>query len=43
MLLYLNQERINPLNFGDETIERFSEIQSIQFDEKNPNWIEARV
>lgn len=40
----MNHERINPNQFGDESIERFSTVLTNQkFDEKVPNWIKLNA
>ena len=43
LVVYLNQERINPIGYGDEIIERYSEIKNTQFDEFKPGWIKSRI
>ena len=43
LIVYLNQERINPIGYGDEIIERYSEIKNTQFDEYKPGWIKSKI
>ena len=37
----INQERFNDINYGDELIESYSEIQNAQIDPTTPSWIDA--
>ena len=43
LIVYLNQERINSIEYGDEIIERYSEIKNTQFDEYTPGWIRSQI
>ena len=43
MIVYTNQEKINSVGYGEEAVNKYSEFQTSQFDEKVPNQIEARV
>ena len=38
-----NEERVNPEGFDEDSIERFSRLEFIYFDERNPNWIDTKV
>ena len=39
----MNQERINPEEYGEDVFERYSVIKNQQFDEKAPNWVDTKV
>ena len=43
MIIYMNQERLNPYKNKDDMIERYSEIKSQQFNEYTPSWIDSKV
>ena len=43
LIVYFNNERINSIGYGDEIIERYSELKNTQFDEYKPGWIRSRI
>ena len=42
-MIYINQARFQPFLYGDETIQRYSEIIIQNFDERVPCWIDAKL
>ena len=39
----MNTERINADKFGQEAISRFSQIKTMQFNERDPNWVKLNT